>query len=100
VGIKGELQAQLAETNRQLALINRVGNDNFSIGTIAVFDAPNTNKWYYAKVAEELWENLKGGEQKSLADWIFKAEESAIGYFEVYEMNPKPQPFYTGAESS
>jgi hypothetical protein len=94
---KTEVQAQIASLQTEYTLLNRVPSDAFSFGTIVVF-ASATSKWYYLKVAEETWRSMQGTTQeKDLASWVAFAYESAIGYFEVYELKVQPTPFFASA---
>lgn len=105
MGVKEDLQAKLDSIQAKLNVVNRVPEDRFSIGTIALFSAATGLKWYYVKIGEESWTSLKGnlpGEglpsgSKSLAAWILYAVESNIGYFEVYEMKVHPTPFFASS---
>lgn len=83
----------------QLTVLNRVGSDTFSIGTIMLFSAASGAKWYYVKIAEETWASLRGGNPgtKALEEYVLDAVNSEIGYFEVYEVSIKPAPFFTSA---
>jgi hypothetical protein len=96
VGQRQVLIAKIAELQAKLNILNAVPSDTFNFGTVVVFAAANNVKWYYNKTAEETWADSKGVE-KDLATWILEARESAIGYFEVYELRVQPVPFYASA---
>lgn len=90
------IQAQIAELNRQLGILNSAPADTFPLGTVVVFNAATGSKWYYFKVAEETWAS-KDGEEKDLASWILEAMDSNIGYFEVYKLLVSPTPIFASA---
>lgn len=96
--LRQNLEAQVIEAQRQLAILDNIDEDIFNFGTVAVFSAPSHPRWYYVKVAEESWKSFTNGTQKALADWIFEAEESNVGYFEVYMMTAAPDPFYASSD--
>ena len=95
--LRDELNAEITEAQRKLAILNSAPSDTFNLGTAVVFSAANGFKWYYVKTSEETWLDLRSGNAKDLASWILEAKDSAIGYFEVYELRPQPAPVYASA---
>lgn len=93
MGRREEIEGQIAKYQKQLANLNRMPEDRFSIGTMMVFSSESA-KWYIRKVGEEAWTKLNSSTQTDLAGWILEAEESNVGYFEVYEMRTQPNPIY------
>lgn len=96
---KQKLQAEIVVLQDKVNILNRAPADTFNFGTVVVFASGQGGrvKWYYVKVAEETWQDMKNNSEKSLADWILNAHESNIGYFEVYELKPQPAPIYASA---
>lgn len=92
MGRKQEIENEIKELQKDLVILSRVGEDTYPIGTLALFTG--TRKWYYVKVAEESWRNVGGNREQELRDWIFEAEKSNVGYFEVYILNPDQSPIY------
>lgn len=97
--LRDELIAERNRIDQKLAILDRVGEDTFNIGAIALFASSAGDKWYYLKEAEEAWRFLNGQTQgaKQLRSWILEAEEANIGYFEVYLLSPANTPFYASA---
>lgn len=97
--LRDELIAKKDRIDKQLSIIDRVGEDKFPIGTIALFSANTGDKWYYIKTGEEEWRYLHAsttrGIVKQLREWILEAEQSGIGYFEVYRLLAADTPFYS-----
>jgi hypothetical protein len=62
MSLRSEIQAEIAELQRKLAILNGAPSDTFSFGTVVVFATPppNAQKWYYFKTAEETWTNAAG----------------------------------------
>jgi hypothetical protein len=93
--LKTDLKAEIAALQARLVILNSVGEDIYSFGTVALFSAnSNSSKWYYKKVGEELWKQVNGSVEKSLAEWVLESVESSIGYFEVYILVVPELPFY------
>ncbi len=99
---KAEVQAEIDKLQAKLNKLNRIGNDNFVLGTVLRFAAnQNTVKWHIIKVTEELWVYIGSGlagsttNNGTLEDFILEALDSGVGYFEVYELKTQPNPFYT-----
>ncbi len=93
---KSEIEAQIAELQAQLAILNGIPEDTFYFNTVVVF-ASSSGKWYYVKIGEELWRNLITGVEKDLASWVFDATQSNIGYFEAYALIAQPSPWYASS---
>jgi len=94
--LREELQARLAETQRQINLLNGFPDDAFNFGTVIVMaSGPNGMvKRYFVKVDEETWTDIKTNMQASLAVFIMQAIESPTGYFEIYKMTVGATPIY------
>ncbi len=98
MGVKEDLQALLTETQNKLNILNSISDDVYNIGTIVRFSAAsNTQQWHIKKVSEGSWKNLSSAATKQLAEWILHFNETNIGYFEAYVMNPEATPFYASA---
>jgi predicted DNA-binding protein len=98
--LKVILTEQLTTIQGQLSILNGVPEDTFNIGTVVVFASGLSGavKWYYVKMAEEVWMRLNGsssGTGKPLNEWALDAVEAHIGYFEVYELKVQPTPIYS-----
>ncbi len=98
MSLRDNLLAQRAEIDRKLAIIDRVGEDTFPIGTIVIFSSAN-EKVHFLKTGEEAWRYMTSsvGTTKQLRDWILDWEDSPVGYFEVYRYTPADTPFYASA---
>lgn len=96
--IREELQDQRDEIDRKLAILNRVGEDTFPIGTIALFSSAQEHG-YYRKIAEESWRFMESntGGTRQLREIILEWEDSPVGYFEIYKLLPEATPFYVSA---
>lgn len=94
--LKEELESQLALIQARLAILNGSPEDVYPFGTVVVFAASsNTLKWHYVKDNEESWRDMQnGGPTKPLSEWILKARESDVGYFEVYVLTVAETPIY------
>jgi hypothetical protein len=91
-----DLQAEQAAIQAQINILTAVPEDTFHFGTIVLFAAAHSVKWYIVKVGEELWSKLSSeGGERDLASWFLEAAESHIGYFEAYEMTVAETPFHT-----
>lgn len=94
---RAEIQEKIKQYQDELAKYDSVPEDRFHFGTILQFVTNSGLKWYIIKTGEESWSNLKANPaegSKTLAEFILTAVNSNVGPFEVYEFNPKPQPFY------
>lgn len=98
---RDEIQREIEKLERKLALINRIPEDTFPFGTVALFSAnENQTKWFIRKVEEEAWLGLTptvDAVEKTLADWIMEALESEIGYFEVRILDVPNHPFFASS---
>jgi hypothetical protein len=94
--LRDDLVAKKNRIEKQLTILDRVGEDTYPIGTIVLFSAESGDKWYYLKVDEESWRYLSSvtGIVKQLRQWVLEAEQSGIGYFEIYKLLPDKTPFY------
>lgn len=96
---RDRLIAQIAELESELAVVNRVPEDTFNLGTIALFSPAAGPKWYYVKTAEETWRSMQANDSAAgpLVDWVILALDSNIGYFEIYTLAPAANPIFTSA---
>lgn len=103
MNLRESLLADRDEIDKQIAIIDRVGEDIFPLGTLALFSGQRIeDKWYYIKTGEEAWRSLnptRNAPTKELREWILETEESSVGYFEIYILNPAATPFYTSISS-
>lgn len=100
MGLKERIQKEIEKLQRQLEDLNKAPEDIYPIGTVIIF-ATAQQRWFIEKVAEETWQKIKQGidrKQQSLAEWILEAEESNVGYFEVYVTQTMPEPIYAKAD--
>jgi hypothetical protein len=96
--LRDDLNAELAEVQRKLAIVNRVPDDTYSFGTIAVFADTHAQKWHYLKTGEESWKNMQNNAAtKPLVDWVFESAQSGVGYFEVYILTVAAVPIFTSS---
>lgn len=93
MGYRETLQAEIAEANRKLAILDSIPEDTFNFNTVILISGPNF-KGYWVKTGEESWRNLKTNNQKDLASLLFEHVEAHIGYFEVYVLTPGASPIY------
>jgi len=79
-----------------VVILSQAPTDIYNFGTVVVFASgvSGVTKWYYLKVAEELWMDFATGTEKTLSEWILNANEANIGYFEVYVLTVAPSPIY------
>lgn len=96
---RADLQKQIDKAQAQLNTLERVPEDKFPFGTVAVFSTAEGIKWYIVKVAEEAWRNmLTGNSTRTLEDHILEAVENEdTEYFEVYILKAESQPFFASS---
>ncbi len=94
MGLREDLQAQLAEVQGQLAILDNIPEDTFNFGTVLIYAPATGAKAYYVKTGEEIWTNIKSGLTNDLASIIFNFKTASIGYFEIYEMRAESAPIY------
>ena len=103
MGILQDLQAQKADIEAKIAILQGVDEDTFNLHTVAQFSAASGSKWFYLKIGDEQWLRLtvisssQGANTRQLREWIYEAKTSDVGYFEVYMMSPAANPFYASA---
>ncbi len=93
--IKKAIQADIEKLQKRLAVIDRIPEDKYSIGTAVVFAFNTGAKRYYVKTEEEGWATVASGSKyvNTLEYWILKSIDESQ-YFEIYEMRTQPQPIY------
>lgn len=93
MGIRGEIQQEIARLQQKLNRIDGMPEDTHPIGTIVVFSPTVGKKYHFIKENEEQWRSMKGGPVKELIAWI--EDSVGKGYFEVYVMEADNQPIFS-----